>query len=31
LRGRVHITDRNCLEEIADYGIPEREYQRLLG
>jgi CRP-like cAMP-binding protein len=33
LRGRIHITDRKCLEEIAGgaYGIPEREYQRLLG
>jgi CRP-like cAMP-binding protein len=32
LRGRIMITDRKCLEEIAGaaYGIPEREYQRLL-
>ena len=32
LRGRILITDRKCLEQIAGaaYGIPEGEYQRLL-
>ncbi len=32
LRGCVYITDRKCLEEIAGgaYGIPEREYKRLI-
>jgi CRP-like cAMP-binding protein len=32
LRGRILITDRKCLQDIAGaaYGIPEREYQRLL-
>ena len=33
MRGRILITDRKCLEEIAGaaYGIPELEYRRLLG
>ncbi|SES47131.1 Crp/Fnr family transcriptional regulator [Rhizobium sp. NFR03] len=32
-RGRVHIQDRQGLEKIAGliYGLPEREYERLLG
>ena len=32
MRGRILITDRKCLEEIAGaaYGVPEKEYQRLL-
>ncbi len=32
MRGRILITDRKCLEEIAGaaYGIPEREYKRLI-
>jgi CRP-like cAMP-binding protein len=32
LRGRILITDRKCLEQIAGaaYGIPESEYRRLL-
>jgi CRP-like cAMP-binding protein len=32
LRGRILITDRKCLEEIAGaaYGVPEREYKRLI-
>jgi CRP-like cAMP-binding protein len=32
LRGRVVITDRKCLEELAGkaYGVPEKEYERLI-
>lgn len=32
-RGNVHVRDRQKLEEIAggSYGLPEREYERLLG
>jgi CRP-like cAMP-binding protein len=32
LRGRIPITDRKCLEEIAGaaYGVPEQEYKRLM-
>jgi len=32
LRNRIVITDRKCLEKIAGpaYGIPEREYRRLI-
>ena len=32
-RGQIVITDRNCLMEIAGaaYGVPEQEYQRLIG
>jgi CRP-like cAMP-binding protein len=32
-RGNVHVRDRNKLEDIAGgcYGLPEREYERLLG
>jgi CRP-like cAMP-binding protein len=32
-RGNVHIRDRSKLEDIAGgcYGLPEREYERLLG
>lgn len=32
MRGRVVITDRKCLEDIAGsaYGVPEKEYERLI-
>jgi hypothetical protein len=32
-RGNVHILDRDMLVEIAGgcYGVPEEEYQRLIG
>jgi CRP-like cAMP-binding protein len=32
-RGRIHLQDRAKLEELTagSYGVPEREYQRLLG
>ena len=32
LRGRVIITNRSTLEELAGgaYGVPEKEYQRLI-
>jgi CRP-like cAMP-binding protein len=32
MRGRILITDRKCLEVMAGaaYGVPEKEYQRLL-
>ncbi len=32
MRGRILITDRKCLEEMAGaaYGVPEKEYKRLI-
>jgi hypothetical protein len=32
-RGRIHLQDRAKLEELTagSYGVPEREYERLLG